>query len=101
MSDRAKLIEDYIKVQKDLAQQKERLVQMQTERDEKKKAVERSENYIKNLESIGNPVGYILQKISDEKIIVKAASGPRYVVGARPKIDTALLKPGTRIFLDM
>lgn len=63
--------------------------------------MERTDNYIKNLESIGNPVGYILQKISDEKIIVKAASGPRYVVGCRPKIDTALLKPGTRIFLDM
>jgi len=28
MSDRAKLIQDYIKVQKDLAQQKERLLQM-------------------------------------------------------------------------
>ena len=33
---------------------------MQNERDEKKKAVDRTENYIKNLESIGNPVGYIL-----------------------------------------
>jgi len=74
---------------------------MQNERDEKKKTVERTENYLKNLESIGNQVGYILQKISDEKIIVKAASGPRYVVGCRPKIDTELLIPGTRIFLDM
>ena len=88
-------------MQKDLAAQKETLLKKQSERDETKKAVDRTENYIKNLESIGNPVGYILQKISDEKIIVKAASGPRYVVGCRPKIDTALLKPGTRIFLDM
>lgn len=77
------------------------MLRKQAERDETKKAVDRTENYIKNLESIGNPVGYILQKINDEKIIVKAASGPRYVVGCRPKIDTALLKPGTRIFLDM
>ena len=96
MQNREKLVQDYIKVQRDLATQKERLLQMQNDRDEKKKMLERTENYIKNLECIGNPVGYVLQKISDEKIIVKAASGPRYVVGCRPKINTADLKPGTR-----
>ena len=74
---------------------------MQNERDEKKLTVERTENYLKNLENIGNPVGYVIQKITDEKIMVKASSGPRYIVGCRPKIDTALLKPGTRIYLDM
>ena len=101
MTDRAKLVQDYIKLQKDLAQQKEKLLQMQNERDEKKKTVERTENYLKNLECIGNYVGYVLQVIDDEKIMVKAASGPRYVVGCRPKIDRSLLKPNTRIFLDM
>lgn len=43
----------------------------------------------------------MLQKITDEKILVKAASGPRYVVGVRPKIDIAELKPGRRCTLDM
>lgn len=43
----------------------------------------------------------VLQKITDEKILVKAASGPRYVVGVRPKIDIAKLKPGIRCTLDM
>lgn len=33
--------------------------------------------------------------------MVKAASGGRYVVGCRPKIDKSKLKPGTRITLDM
>jgi len=46
-------------------------------------------------------VGEVLQKITEEKIIVKAASGPRYVVGVRPKIDREKLKPGTRVTLDM
>ena len=32
---------------------------------------------------------------------MKAASGGRYVVGCRPKIDKSKLKPGTRITLDM
>jgi 26S proteasome regulatory subunit T4 len=33
--------------------------------------------------------------------MVKAASGPRYIVGCRPKIDKQKLKPGIRISLDM
>lgn len=33
--------------------------------------------------------------------MVKAASGPRYVVGVRPKISKDKLKPGTRVTLDM
>jgi len=32
---------------------------MQNDRDEKRKMKERTENYIKNLEVIGNPVGYV------------------------------------------
>lgn len=33
--------------------------------------------------------------------IVKASSGPRYVVGCRNKVDKAKLKQGTRVALDM
>jgi 26S proteasome regulatory subunit T4 len=68
---------------------------------EKKKMYERTENYLKNLEAIGQLVGEVLQRITDEKIMVKAASGPRYVVGVRPKIDKNRLKPGVRVTLDM
>ena len=32
--------------------------------------------------------------------MVKVATGGRYVVGCRPKIDRAKLKPGVRITLD-
>jgi 26S proteasome regulatory subunit T4 len=32
--------------------------------------------------------------------MVKTASGSRYVVGCRPKIDRNKLKPGTRVTLD-
>lgn len=35
------------------------------------------------------------------KVIVKASSGPRYVVGCRNKVDKAKLKAGTRVALDM
>jgi 26S proteasome regulatory subunit T4 len=33
--------------------------------------------------------------------IVKASSGPRHLVSARPKIDASLLVPGTRVALDV
>lgn len=34
-------------------------------------------------------------------VIVKASSGPRYVVGCRNRIDKAKLKLGSRVALDM
>ena len=34
-------------------------------------------------------------------VIVKASSGPRYVVGCRTKVDKTKLKAGTRVALDM
>ena len=39
--------------------------------------------------------------ISSILVIVKASSGPRYVVGCRSKVDKAKLKQGTRVALDM
>lgn len=35
------------------------------------------------------------------KVIVKASSGPRYVVSYRPTLPTSKLKSGTRVSLDM
>ena len=34
-------------------------------------------------------------------VIVKASSGPRYVVGCRTKVDKTKLKAGARVALDM
>lgn len=69
--------------------------------EEKRKLYDRTESYLKNIENVGQIVGEVLQKITDDKIMVKAATGPRYVVGCRPKIDKNKLKPGVRITLDM
>ena len=43
----------------------------------------------------------MLKKINDEKYIVKASSGPRYVVGVKSKLDKSKLVTGTRVTLDM
>jgi 26S proteasome regulatory subunit T4 len=62
---------------------------------------EKSENDLKALQSVGQIVGEVLRKLDDERFIVKASSGPRYVVGCRNKVNKDKLKQGTRVALDM
>jgi 26S proteasome regulatory subunit T4 len=73
-------------------------------REEMKKVkaeYEKSENDLKALQSVGQIVGEVLKKLDDERFIVKASSGPRYVVGCRTKLNKEKLKQGTRVALDM
>ena len=46
-------------------------------------------------------VAVLTRRFGWAAVIVKASSGPRYVVGIRTKVDKAKLKPGTRVALDM
>lgn len=43
----------------------------------------------------------LLLKLCLATVIVKASSGPRYVVGVRTKVDKEKLVSGTRVTLDM
>lgn len=43
----------------------------------------------------------IVISIRARTVIVKSSSGPRYVVGYRPKLDRTKLTQGTRVTLDM
>jgi 26S proteasome regulatory subunit T4 len=77
------------------------------------KEYNKSEDDLKALQSVGQVmtsmrrnlffqiIGEVLRQLSDEKFIVKASSGPRYIVGCRRGIDRAKLKPSTRVSLDM
>merc|ERR1711892_1016501 len=62
---------------------------------------DKSENDLKALQSVGQIVGEVLRQLTEEKFIVKATNGPRYVVGCRRQLDKSKLKPGTRVALDM
>jgi len=62
---------------------------------------EKSENDLKALQSVGQIVGEVLRQLTEEKFIVKATNGPRYVVGCRRQLEKSKLKPGTRVALDM
>jgi 26S proteasome regulatory subunit T4 len=100
MTDRLALVEKYKQRQKDVAASQEKTKAQILIREESKKEFEKTEKFLKNLDTIAQLVGEVLQKLTDEKIMVKLASGPRYVVGVRPKIDKNKLKPGVRVTLD-
>ncbi|KAI9224503.1 26S protease regulatory subunit 10B [Blastocladiella britannica] len=62
---------------------------------------QKSEDDIKALQTVGQIIGEVLKQLDEEKFIVKASSGPRYIVGTRAKLDRSKLKPGARVSLDM
>lgn len=57
----------------------------------------------KTLRIVSSCGGFFCQVISPcpFSVIVKASSGPRYVVGCRNKVDKEKLAAGTRVALDM
>lgn len=61
----------------------------------------RTEVDLQAIQSVGQLIGDVLKQMDDVKFIVKASSGPRYVVGCRTKLDKSKLKSGTRVALDM
>ena len=62
---------------------------------------DQSEEHVKSLQSVGQITGEIMRVLSDEQAMVKASSGPRYVVGIRANVDKTKLKVGTRVALDI
>ncbi|CAD5211358.1 unnamed protein product [Bursaphelenchus okinawaensis] len=78
-----------------------KLKELRKKEQEMQKDHEKSENDIKSLQSVGQIVGEVLKQLTEEKFIVKATNGPRYVVGCRRSINKELLKQGTRVALDM
>lgn len=82
------------------------------------KAYEKTEDDIKAVQSVGQIIGEVMKQLDDERceypervtfahflivflVIVKASSGPRYVVSYRPTLPAAKLQNGTRVSLDM
>mmetsp|Transcript_29210 Transcript_29210/g.45913 ORF Transcript_29210/g.45913 Transcript_29210/m.45913 type:complete len:401 (+) Transcript_29210:109-1311(+) len=62
---------------------------------------QKTEDDLSALQSVGKIIGDVLKKLDNERFIVKASSGPRYVVGCRSRLNQDKLKPGTRVALDM
>ena len=65
------------------------------------KRYQKTEDDLSALQSVGQIIGDVLKRLDSERFIVKASSGPRYVVGCRSRLNHNSLKPGTRVALDM
>jgi 26S proteasome regulatory subunit T4 len=65
------------------------------------KDFETSEDHLKALQSVGQIIGEVLKHLGEDKYIVKASSGPRYVVTCKEKLDRSKLTNGVRVALDM
>ncbi|KAJ9122466.1 26S protease regulatory subunit 10B [Naganishia vaughanmartiniae] len=65
------------------------------------KAYDKSEDDLKAIQSVGQIIAEVLKQLDDERFIVKASSGPRYVVSYRPALPVSKLKAGVRVSLDM
>lgn len=61
----------------------------------------KTEDDMKALQSVGQIIGEILKQLDDERFIVKASSGPRYIVGCRNNLKKSKLRQGVRVSLDM
>ncbi|KAH9251049.1 26S protease regulatory subunit 10B [Batrachochytrium salamandrivorans] len=68
---------------------------------DKLRILDRTEDNLKALQSVGQIIGEVLRQLDEDRYVVKASLGPRYVVGCRKKVDAAKLKAGVRVSLDM
>ncbi|KAJ1981407.1 26S proteasome subunit rpt4 [Dimargaris verticillata] len=62
---------------------------------------DKTENDLKALQSAGQIVAEVFKQLDEDRFLVKASSGPRYVVGCRNKVDKSQLKQSARVALDM
>ncbi|GMP51029.1 hypothetical protein CsSME_00017418 [Camellia sinensis var. sinensis] len=66
-----------------------------------KKEFNKTEDDLKSFQSVGQIIGEVIRPLDNERLIVKASSGPRYVVGCCSKVDKEKLTSGTRVVLYM
>ena len=99
--DKAKALEEFTRKR---LEHKEITSKVKTIREEHKKQkadYDKTEQDLKALQSVGQIIGEVLRQLDEERFIVKASSGPRYVVGCRKRIEKSNLKAGVRVALDM
>nr|XP_029124377.1 26S proteasome regulatory subunit S10B homolog B isoform X3 [Elaeis guineensis] len=65
-----------------------------------KKEFTKTEDVLKSLQSRGQIIGEVLRPLDNERLVVQASSGPRYVVRCRSKVDKEKLTAGTRVVLE-
>jgi len=98
---RQKALDDYKKTLMTHRETDAKLKNLREKSKQLQKDFEQSEDNLKALQSVGQIIGEVLKDLGDEKFIVKATNGPRYVVGCRRTVDRKKVVQGTRVSLDM
>ena len=106
MDERQQLISQYLKKEQEYNEQQQKakngnLNIVKEALTKAKQEYAKTEDDLKSVQNAGLIIGEVLKQVDDEKFIVKASSGPRYLVGSRPKLDKSSLKAGSRVALDM
>ncbi|CDJ68331.1 hypothetical protein, conserved [Eimeria necatrix] len=99
--ERARALRAYVAKIKEHREWAARVKKLREETKLQSKKYEKTEDDLKALQGVGQLIGEVLRQLDSEKFIVKTSSGPRYVVGSKPKLDKSLLTAGTRVALDM
>ncbi|KAI8898024.1 26S protease regulatory subunit S10B [Globomyces pollinis-pini] len=100
-ADRAKVLTQYRKKLLEHREIEAKVKELRLALRSFEKDFDKSENDIKALQSVGQIIGEVLKQLDEERFIVKASSGPRYVVGCRNKVEKDKLIAGVRVSLDM
>eukprot|EP00128_Syssomonas_multiformis_P015050 Colp12_sorted_trinity150504_noHs@10202 len=98
---RQKALADYRRKLLEHREIEAKVKQMREDLKKLNKDYDKSEDDLKALQSVGQIIGEVLRQLDEERFIVKASSGPRYVVGCRRQVDKEKLHLGTRVALDM
>uniref|UniRef100_A0AC35UDW2 AAA domain-containing protein n=1 Tax=Rhabditophanes sp. KR3021 TaxID=114890 RepID=A0AC35UDW2_9BILA len=101
VDEKARALTNYKRKLMDYREVERKLKDLRKKETEMDKELNKSENDIKALQSAGQIVGEVLKQLSEDKFIVKATNGPRYVVGCRRSVNREALVQGTRVALDM
>jgi 26S proteasome regulatory subunit T4 len=100
-SEREQVLDDYRAKIREHREVEARLKRMREDAKGLGKRYQKTEDDLSALQSVGQIIGDVLKRLDSERFIVKASSGPRYVVGCRTRLNHDNLKPGTRVALDM
>mmetsp|Transcript_41522 Transcript_41522/g.87101 ORF Transcript_41522/g.87101 Transcript_41522/m.87101 type:complete len:411 (-) Transcript_41522:435-1667(-) len=101
-SEREQVLEQYRAKIREHREMEARLKRMREDTKALVARYQKTEDDLSALQSVGQIIGDVLKRLDHgDRFIVKASSGPRYVVGCRSRLNHEKLKPGTRVALDM
>ncbi|KAL4435341.1 hypothetical protein ABPG74_022824 [Tetrahymena malaccensis] len=94
------VVQNYLRVKREHEKMENELKKQRFSLRDLNKQLDKTDDQLKAIQSVGQPIGEVLKQINEEKYIVKSSSGPRYVVGVKSKINREKLVIGARVALD-